>query len=57
MKKCLIGQCDLTDRDVGPKMSEEDRGKFVAIDMDSGEWEVLDADGGGDRLLNRLPDV
>ncbi len=49
---------DLYERLVRPKVTDEDDGKFVAIDMDTGEWE-MDPDEmvAGDRLLNRLPDA
>ena len=46
------------DREVRPKMTGDDHGKFVAIDMDTGEWE-MDPDEmvAGDRLRGRLPDA
>jgi hypothetical protein len=46
------------ERDIRPKMSEGDHGKYVAIDMDTGEWE-MDADEmeAGDRLRGRVPDA
>jgi hypothetical protein len=46
------------DRVIRPKMTEEDHGKYVAIDMDSGEWEMdVEEMAAGDHLLNRLPDA
>jgi hypothetical protein len=46
------------DRDVRLKVSPEDHGKFVAIDIESGDYEI-DADelAATDRLLDRRPDA
>ncbi len=46
------------ERDIRPKMTDADHGKYVAIDMDTGEWE-MDADEmlAGDLLLGRLPEA
>jgi len=43
---------------VQPHVKPEDNGKFVSIDLDSGEWE-MDADRmvPGDRLRSRKPDA
>ena len=39
-----------------PKTTTDDEGKFVAIDVDSGEYELdRDDDTAIDRLLDRLP--
>jgi hypothetical protein len=48
----------LYERSVRPKLSPKDTGKFVAIDVDTGEYEI-DADEltAGDRLRARLPEA
>jgi hypothetical protein len=46
------------EQQIGPKVSAADHGKFVAIDMDSGQWEMdVDEIAAEDRLLSRLPDA
>lgn len=44
------------DRDLGPRLEPAENGKFVAIDIETGEFEV-DADemAATDRLLARVP--
>ncbi len=46
------------EQQVRPKVVAEDHGKYVAIDIESGQWE-MDADemAAGDRLLSRIPDA
>ena len=46
------------DRDIGPRFEKEHRDEFVAIDIETGEFEV-DADemAATDRLLARIPDA
>jgi hypothetical protein len=46
------------DRTIGPQLEERNGGKFVAIDIETGEFEV-DADemAATDRLLARIPDA
>jgi hypothetical protein len=45
------------ERDVAPNVSQRDLGKFVAIDIETGEYEI-DADelAATDRLAERVPD-
>lgn len=45
------------EREVKPTVRDEDEGKFVAIDIETGEYE-LDVDEllAGDRLRERVPD-
>jgi hypothetical protein len=46
------------ERNVEPVISKEDAGKFVAIDIDSGEFEIsANETDASDRLLARLPNV
>jgi hypothetical protein len=46
------------DREIGPRLEPVENGKFVAIDIETGEFEV-DADemAATDRLLARVPDA
>ncbi len=46
------------ERDIKPKLKPEDQGKFIVIDIETGEYE-LDADSGtvGDGILERRPDA
>lgn len=46
------------ERDVRPKVESSGEGKFVAIDIETGSYEV-DADelAASDRLLSRVPDA
>ena len=46
------------DRHVRPRLTSEDDGKFVAVDIDTGEYEI-DADdyAASERLLVRRPDA
>jgi hypothetical protein len=46
------------DREIGPRLEPAENGKFVAIDIETGEFEV-DADemAATDRLLARVPDA
>jgi hypothetical protein len=49
---------ELYERDVKPKLRPEDENKFIAIDIDSGEFELDDDDAGAvDKLLARIPDA
>jgi hypothetical protein len=49
---------EMYERDIGPHVDPKDVGKFVAIDIETGAYE-LDADdlAACDRLLARLPDA
>ncbi len=48
----------LYEQRVRPHVKDEDHGKFVSIDLESGEWE-MDADpmAPGKRLRDRIPDA
>ena len=49
---------EIYERDIRTLVEAENKGKFVAIDIETGEWE-MDADqiAAGDRLRARLPDA
>src|SRR4051794_10540488 len=48
---------EIYERDVKPRLEKADEGKFVLIDIESGDWE-MDSDemGAPDRLYARRPD-
>ncbi len=49
---------EIYERDVKPTVTDEDDGKFVLIDIESGEFEVdFDEQNAGDRLRERAPDA
>jgi hypothetical protein len=46
------------ENDVQPNLSPEDTGKFVAIDIDTGDYEIdVEEMTAGDKLRARLPDA
>jgi hypothetical protein len=46
------------ERDIKPKLKPEDHGKYVAIDIETGEYEIdADDDTVGDGILERRPDA
>jgi hypothetical protein len=49
---------ELYERDIRRQVEAGNKGKFVAIDIETGDWE-MDADraAAGDRLRRRLPDA
>lgn len=48
---------DIYDRDIRPRVALENKGKFVAIDIETGEWEMAaDALAASERLIARVPD-
>jgi hypothetical protein len=49
---------EIYQRDIKPVVEPDNIGKFVAIDIESGEWE-MDANEmeAGDRLFERVPDA
>jgi hypothetical protein len=49
---------DIFEHDVQPKLTAEDYGKYVAIDIETRQWE-MDADelAADERLLARVPDA
>jgi hypothetical protein len=45
-------------RDIRPKLAAKDVGKFLAIDIETGEYEIAaDEMKAGDKLLARLPEA
>ena len=54
---CRRGE-EIYNRDIRAKVEADNEGKYVAIDIESGAWE-MDADEvvTGDRLRSRLPDA
>ncbi|HEY4575838.1 MAG TPA: hypothetical protein VIJ26_17795 [Thermoanaerobaculia bacterium] len=49
---------EIYEREVQPRLTEEDRGKFVAIDIEGGTFEVdVDEITASHRLLARNPDA
>jgi hypothetical protein len=52
---CLRGT-EIYDRDIRPSLGPEDEDKFVAIDVDSGDYEINGDDFvATERLLTRIP--
>ena len=48
----------LYEKDVLPKLAAKDIGKFLAIDIETGEYEIAaDEMKAGDKLLARLPEA
>ena len=48
---------EIYDRVIRPAVESENQGKFVAVDIESGEWEMdADALSACDRLIERIPD-
>jgi hypothetical protein len=49
---------EIYERDIRPQVEAGNKGKYVAIDIETGEWE-MDADEivAGDRLYARIPDA
>ena len=46
------------EKDILPKLTAKDRGKFLAIDIETGEYAMAaDEMKAGDKLLARLPDA
>lgn len=49
---------ELYDKVVRPRIGPDDQGKFVAIDIETGEFEIDEDDfTAGRRLRNRVPDA
>ncbi len=48
---------EVFDRQVRPCLRPEDEGRFVALDIESGEYEVADDDAAVERLRLRLPEA
>lgn len=49
---------EIYDRDIRAQVEADHRGEYVAIDIETGQWE-MDADEivAGDRLVARIPDA
>ncbi len=46
------------ERDIRPQVEADNRGKYVAIDIETGEWEMDASEtAAGDRLRVRVPDA
>ena len=46
------------ERDIRPQVEANNKGKYVAIDIDTGLWEMdVDEIVAGDRLRGRIPDA
>jgi len=49
---------EIYEQDVRPKVGPQDHGKYVAIDIESRQWEMdPDEMAAGDRLRERIPDA
>jgi hypothetical protein len=49
---------EIYERVIKPLTKQEHRGKFVAIDIESGDWEMADEEmAASDRLIERKPDA
>ena len=46
------------ERDIRPQVEADNQGKYVAIDIETGEWEMDASEtAAGDRLRQRIPDA
>jgi hypothetical protein len=49
---------EIYERDIRPQVEADNQGKFVAPDIETGEWEMdVDDFTATERLLNRVPDA
>jgi hypothetical protein len=49
---------EIYEQEVRPKVGPQDHGKYVAIDIETRQWEMdRDEMAAGDRLLSRVPDA
>jgi hypothetical protein len=49
---------EIYNRDIRPNLQAEDQGKYVAIDIDTGGWEMdIEEVVAGNRLLARFPNA
>lgn len=48
---------DIYENQVAPQLSDADEGRFVAIDVDTGEWDIGDTESVGEEFRERLPDA
>ena len=42
---------------IADHLSDADKGRYIAIDMNTGEWEIDDTEAASDRLHSRVPDA
>ena len=54
-----VGQRGLTiyEREIAPQLSDDDRGRYVAIDVNTGEWEIDDTRDATEVLRARVPNA
>ena len=45
------------EKDIAPQLSDHDRGRYVAIDVNTGEWEIDDSRDATEILRARVPDA
>ena len=45
------------EKDIAPQLSDDDRGRYVAIDINTGEWEIDDTRDATEILRARVPDA
>ncbi len=43
--------------EVAPQLSDDDEGRYVAIDVNTGEWEIGDTERVGEDLRAKVPDA
>ena len=43
--------------EIAPQLSDDDRGRYVAIDVNTGEWEIDDTREASNRLRTRVQDA
>lgn len=48
---------EIYERDIAPQLSDDDRGRYVAIDIKTGEWEIDDTRDASEILRARVPDA
>ena len=42
---------------IADQLSDADKGRYIAIDVNTGEWEIDDTEASTDRLRARIPDA
>ena len=45
------------EKDIAPQLSDHDRGRYVAIDVNTGEWEIGDSEDATELLRERVPNA
>ena len=43
--------------EIAPQLSDDDQGRYVAIDVNTGEWEIDDSEDATEVLRARVPDA